>query len=381
MSAKVRSDLRTCPTSEESRRANPDHAKQSYVAVPTLQTELTEIVTGLGMLGIESLETALEARPPQMLNVTPEHFDRLARARDAGKHPGLFRGAWDNGRAFASSADGLHNRTPLRLEWKGTHHLPGDDPVPADLRVDYVYLVSCKYRSKVLYNPSPAHLFDRRLATRRGRRMDWYSEAVPLEYQELYLACRDYVADGGLPASVVALDRSHRLRLKAALSGQWPQKLVEPYRSFCIAVSQSSACRWQNALGNDPAIREEMLWRLLRLQSAPYFVLGMASGNRPVRYRVDTPWDFRRRYAFRSFEPRADTDAGQPTVRWQADLMDKLSATPVHVEGHVEVRWSHGRFGGAPEAKVYLDTPHERTPGYAPLRCMGKEPSGQLPLL
>jgi hypothetical protein len=36
----------------------------------------------------------------------------------------------------------------------------------------------------------------------------------------------------------------------------------------------------------------------------------------------------------------------------------------VVVEGHVEVRWSHGRFLGSPEAKVYLDTPHVHVPGY-----------------
>jgi hypothetical protein len=30
----------------------------------------------------------------------------------------------------------------------------------------------------------------------------------------------------------------------------------------------------------------------------------------------------------------------------------------------VELRWSHGRFGGPPEAKVYLDTPHHEVPGY-----------------
>jgi hypothetical protein len=37
------------------------------------------------------------------------------------------------------------------------------------------------------------------------------------------------------------------------------------------------------------------------------------------------------------------------------------------VEGHVEVRWSHGKFGGVPEAKIYLDTPHHKVAGYQPL--------------
>jgi hypothetical protein len=34
------------------------------------------------------------------------------------------------------------------------------------------------------------------------------------------------------------------------------------------------------------------------------------------------------------------------------------------VRGRVEIRWSHGRFSGSPEAKVYLDTPHVEVPGY-----------------
>ena len=38
------------------------------------------------------------------------------------------------------------------------------------------------------------------------------------------------------------------------------------------------------------------------------------------------------------------------------------------IAGHVEVRWSHGRFGGLPEAKCYLDTRHHLVPGYFPLR-------------
>lgn len=38
------------------------------------------------------------------------------------------------------------------------------------------------------------------------------------------------------------------------------------------------------------------------------------------------------------------------------------------VSGHVEVRWSHGRFGGPPEAKGYLDTSHHLVPGYFPLQ-------------
>ena len=54
--------------------------------MPALRTEITEIVTGLGMLGIESLNVALDARPAEMVNVTAQDFDRLARARASGQY-------------------------------------------------------------------------------------------------------------------------------------------------------------------------------------------------------------------------------------------------------------------------------------------------------
>lgn len=59
--------------------------------------------------------------------------------------------------------------------------------------------------------------------------------------------------------------------------------------------------------------------------------------------------------------------SGQPHVGWDATIEDRHSTTRRIVRGHVEVRWSHGRFGGNPEAKVYLDTPHGDVPGYFPL--------------
>lgn len=337
--------------------------------MPALRTELTEIVTGLGMLGIDSLDEALDSRPPQMLNVTAREFDRLSGARASGKHDALFVAAWNNGRAFASSVDGLRDRRPLRVEWKGSHRLPAYEQIPADLRVDYVYLVSCKYRSNILYNASPANLFERLLATRTRQQINWYSKTAPDEYQMLYEACRDHLGTVDLPQSVDDLTRQNRKCLKENLSRTWPSNIAEPYRQLCTAVSEVSASRWQKALGPSQPAREEMLWRLLRLQSAPYFIIGMASDQRPVRFRVDTPWDFRQRYTFQSFEPEADASARQPKVKWQAEVADRVSGEPIQVKGHVEVRWSHGRFGGAPEAKVYLDIPHQETPGYSPLRC------------
>lgn len=58
---------------------------------------------------------------------------------------------------------------------------------------------------------------------------------------------------------------------------------------------------------------------------------------------------------------------GQPLVTWSAMVRDRELGRIDEVRGHVEVRWSHGRLRGAPEAKIYLDTPHADVPGHVPL--------------
>jgi hypothetical protein len=107
---------------------------------------------------------------------------------------------------------------------------------------------------------------------------------------------------------------------------------------------------------------ETMLWRLLRVGSAPYFVLG-SSKERSLRLRIATSWDWRQQFSFGSFFMTVQP-GGQPRVGWQAVIRDRTSHEIHEVTGHIEVRWSHGRFGGLPEAKGYLDTPHHRVPGY-----------------
>jgi hypothetical protein len=126
-------------------------------------------------------------------------------------------------------------------------------------------------------------------------------------------------------------------------------------------VSVASADRWKKAIdsfGNP----EQVLWRLLRIGSAPYFLLG-ASSKQPLRLRIASPWDWRQHFKFTSLEVSPGT-AGQPQVDWVATYNTRSSRSTEVVRGHVEVRWSHGKFSHPPEAKIYLDTPTDQIPGY-----------------
>lgn len=337
--------------------------------MPSLRTELTEITTGLGMLGLGDLDWALAARPAELVGVSAQGWDRLLAVRAEGTHQVDFARAWANGLAFLRAEEGLRSRVPTRIEWKGPDKLPLVSDVPADLRVDRVYLVSCKYLSKVLHNLAPAGLFDGGLRASTPRGGDWFAAVAPTELQDLYATVRG-VGGGPVPADlpprVGDLTRPGRELLKAALSRAVPASAADSYAAFVRAVAERSADRWGATLG-DRAERERLLWRLLRLGGAPYFVLGASvSSAPPLRLRIDTAWDWQQRYRLRAFEVWPEP-AGQAVVRWQASVADREDGGEVSVRGHVEVRWSHGRFRGNPEAKVYLDTPAHLVPGYHPL--------------
>ena len=98
----------------------------------------------------------------------------------------------------------------------------------------------------------------------------------------------------------------------------------------------------------------------------PILSSGALPAGEPLHYRTLTPWDFRNRYRIRSFDIWPDA-AGQPLVRWRSDVVDLGTGADLITEGHVEIRWSHGRFAGNPEAKIYLDTPHHQVAGYQSL--------------
>lgn len=341
--------------------------------MPGTRTEITELATALGTLPGD-LDTLLTSprTPDELRNVDATTWERLRAAWRSGQWRADFAAAAANGAALACADDGLRLRPPRRIEWMGPQRPPGDDTVPADLRIDHVYLVSCKYLSRVLSNPGPPRLFDRLLAGEGRSGVNWFTETAPEEYTTFYRAARGVTGLHELPDDPAGLERSDQQRLRTALGGRsLPGELTEPWRALCAAVAVGSAARWSQAMST-PRDRLWLLWRLLRISSVSYFVLGTqpAQGRKPadvLRLRVDAAWDWSQAFELVSLVV-APRSAGQPEVSWRAEIAERDSGKRRFVDGHVEVRWSHGRFVGSPEAKVYLDTPHADVPGYHPLR-------------
>ncbi len=340
--------------------------------MPDDRTTVTELATALGTLGLGDLHSTLASRPEQ-LDIPAATWQQLDTLYASTRFDAEFATVFANGRAFFEADDALGGRRPRLIEWTGGRRPPGDEIAPVDLRIDHVYLVSCKYLSRNIANPSPARLFDGLLATSgEWVQTDWYQVVAPEELVALYDACRRATGLTDLPDDPGALATEERQRLRRALPGRsYPPEARHAYRQLCTRVSEASAQRW---LANVTAAgaAERMLWRLLRIGNATYFLLG-ADPHRSLRLRVASPWDWRQAYRLVDLDIVA-AKSGQPQVNWSATYVERATARRRTVQGHVEVRWSHGRFAQPPEAKVYLDTPSDELPGYFPLERAARQP-------
>lgn len=337
--------------------------------MPDDRTTVTELGTALGTLPFPDPAAALNARPGALRVATAE-WDLLEDIYRTGRYADEWSTAFANGRALLEAADGLRNRTPLTIEWTGGRRPPGDEVAPIDLRIDHVYLISCKYESDILANASPGRLFEGLLATQGSwDRSDWYDAVAPDELQNLYRSCLAATGLSGFPPTSSACSRDQLTTLRHALPGRsYPDAASRSaYAELCRTVSEASARRWSDQVASSGIGPEGMLWRLLRIGSAPYFVLGNdRRTGQPARYRIASPWDWRSSFELEEFAVTPGV-AGQPRVDWSAHYRSRDDDRTGAVAGHVEIRWSHGRFAQPPEAKVYLDTPMSQLPGYHPL--------------
>src|SRR6204780_2349622 len=210
--------------------------------MPDDRTFLTELVTALGMLGETDVVKSVRSRP-RALRLSDDDWARLDRLIGEGSRSTEVEASFENGRAFLSSPDALRRRRPILIEWTGGRRPPGDEVAPIDLRVDHVFLVSCKYVSANIANPSPARLFDGLLATTGDwLRGDWFIETAPGELGRFYELCKKASGLTDLPDDPSELAPSERRTLRRALPARsLPDEVRPAYLDLCKRVSEASA--------------------------------------------------------------------------------------------------------------------------------------------
>ena len=406
--------------------------------MPSDRTTVTELGTGLGMLGLAGIDEAAAVAHGRDAQPVARDVGSPGPPARGGAYDAEFHAAWANGQAFLGAGDGLRGRLPRVVEWKGTGRAPATRWRPSTCAsTTSTWSAASTSRTSSSTSPRPACSTRSSSAGRAGvpggaggaprrRRLVRRGGAGRVPGPLRVRASRRTVGRGrraygvrrrhgtgqrsaparpGSSPAVVALPglgaaAAERTRGRPASerrgAGRPLHRTDLPPRAVDLTVGAARgaralapaglAARCQGSLRHPvgrrgPGLRPPLgggHGRPAAAPARPCSGASCASGARPT-----SCWAPRRTARCGCASPPRGTGAsssswspspwrakpgGQPRVGWEAVVRDRASHEVHRVVGHIEVRWSHGRFGGLPEAKGYLDTPHHLVPGYFTLR-------------
>ena len=285
-------------------------------------------------------------------------------------------------------------QTQIRsLRWEGPLHQGRTVSTPKDL-VAANTSISVKASSNVVYNLSPQALFIELPSGAAGRRRSssWYLTVTPGQYQSLYDSWRrghlpflptDVRQYEGLAARDKKSFSEKVRRIGAPAIGD---DFQEKYLALCHEVARQSAIRFNDAIADAAKrgilthVHEHVVRTFFRIGESEYLLCGLDKGT---EFAVLVPdlTSFKRRWSVDQVTAEPDLVREQSVVQFRLSVRDKEQRKEYTLGFRAEIRWSHGKFAGNPEAKLYknflwTDVPfftniYEPTP-YIELGVLGK---------
>jgi hypothetical protein len=331
--------------------------------MPSIFTETSELLVAFGVLDIQPTEVEFKDID-KFFNKTlaQEIFDKICSEIRNGTRPAEYEKLFSVGQSIKTEF--LSDTERIKVEWIGPSKQRKTVSISKDLRINDNINISVKTNSNVVYNLSPHNLF---LALPRGTLMatradHWFRAAAPQEYQAMY----DFVRNGyksTLPERVGEFDKFRRVDRKnvqrwlETLEKEKERSFLELYKEMCQTVSIFSAKTFEaNFQSVNPrmkrAVQENILKYFLRLNSVSYLLAGLDGGSKFIAEVPDITAFFRE-CKFDSIETQRNPKSLQSEVNFTLHFrhQDKAFSLPFHAE----IRWSHGKFCGNPEAKLYKD--------------------------
>ena len=127
---------------------------------------------------------------------------------------------------------------------------------------------------------------------------------------------------------------------------------------MCRNVSIKSARifneNFRKALKSDSrtAITEHLVKSLFRISTTEYILTG-TSGSSAYAVIIPSITQWKKEWEITLVDATPDLDRQQSVVNIQVEYRNKKDKQSFTANFHVEIRWSHGKFRYAPEAKLY----------------------------
>lgn len=334
--------------------------------MPSPKTEATELSVGFGLLEKDPLQvTEAEIRLLFDGTLPPEKY--AAFVKEIGKNQAYYHRFYAIGVSLRNGHPVLALTNFHSVAWEGPRQQARSVSVAKDIVAANVS-VSIKADSNVVSNLSPHIMFVSipSGSSRLSNTDNWFLVTAPQRYQLLYEFVRQH-SHGSFPERVADFEKATPKRLRKAFAGSISsldqaerRDFESTYLSMCREVSIKSAQLMQAGLADSlkgrarSSTAEGIIRRLLRLSESEYVLCGLDKDNEFAVTVPDlTAW--KRDWEFKHLDVEPALDRRQSVVNLNLIVVHKATGREHSLPFHVEIRWSHGKFGTNPEAKVYKE--------------------------
>lgn len=333
------------------------------------QTIYSELALGLGVLGFSAADVAelkkIENVEKSDVGVYESEHSKKA---EAGEKMAIA------GRGIRTFVMGSGTPT-IELKWTGGEKIGSMENAAKDLEIKGFapIRISVKESSNILINGSPVRVFELLPLGdfERGRGGDWYQYVAKAELDAYFQAC------GGKAFSGFDTVEEYYKNVKSAKRKPFSNhvsdlhKANDPYacaayRKLCEAVSERSAEIFNRNMAatkanKNSAKRMELIFHhFFRINGVRYILAG-TDGGEPFAVTLDDSRTWGSKYEFNDIVA-FPKEAGQPEVVLKFFFKDKKTNKEFTLDLKAEVRWSHGKFRGNPESKLYKQWKFKEVP-------------------
>jgi len=238
--------------------------------------------------------------------------------------------------------------------------------------------ISVKVKSHVVYNLSPFNIF---VSIPSGMQLaknspNWFIEQANDEINELYLYVKSHCFDS-FPDDIYEFgkkakkeDRKRIKNIIAKFSSKQKVGFYELYIAMCHKVASNSAETFNTKLEASlksnlkSSTIELMAKTFFRINAVEYIFCGI---DKTKDFAVVVPdlTDWKRKWKIIGVSAAPDLSREQSVVNISVECESNKKKYTFNY--HVEIRWSHGKFCGSPEGKLYKEFPWLDVPFYKPL--------------
>jgi len=261
------------------------------------------------------------------------------------------------------------------IEWTGDEKLGSVETIARDLTIpDLDLSISVKEDAQLFQNPSPVKVFQKWPSGdfSPSRDDDWFLRVAESELNSYFIACGGQTKTGERNVrdyyeKFKGKDELGKSRRKAFtehvknLHSDRSTNVLDAYQLFCRKVSEESAKKFNESIqsqkskaGNQNSIvthLEKLFSYFFKVGDRQYILCGTESGKAFALQIQDLDtWKVNFQLKNVYAEPIV---AGQPEVLLNFEFEEISSMANFNYGIKCEVRWSHGKFCGNPESKLY----------------------------